>query len=115
MSKEDIIEIKNLLNEIITTIDKVLNNSFYINDNELFRVKNIVKNWYQDFQKSNTLTTIDIQDLKYIDLKISDFFDKYIETEPMEHNYTEILAFNIGILKKYWKDEIQKGGTKNVR
>jgi len=91
-----------------------LNNNFYTDTKSLLQVKNVVENWYDDFKKTNSLTTINTKDLEFLDLEVTDFFSKYIETEPLSHNYSEILSHYLSQLEKYWKNEIDKSGRKNA-
>ena len=102
-------EINDLFQGIINTIDLVFLNDFYTETNSLVDVRKIIKKWYDDFKKYNTLTNIKAKDLEFVDLEITNFFDIYITNEPMSHNYTEILSHSISVLEKYWKDEINSG------
>ena len=75
----------------------------------------IIENWFNSFKATKSLLSINVSDLNFVDLEISDLFDKYIEIEPIEKNYCEILSYNFSILKKYWKDELEKGGNNYTR
>jgi hypothetical protein len=91
-----------------------LNDKFYADVQSLPQVKNIIKNWYNDFKKDNSLTNISTKDLEILDLEVTEFFDKYIETEPISHNYSEVLSYYLSNLERYWKDEMEKGRKNNV-
>ena len=93
---------------LIKTIDLVLDNDFYYDTEQLNKCKHIIEKWYESFKQNNTLTKIELNNLKFLDLEISDFFGKYIESEPVEHNYTEILTYYFSNLKRYWKNEKEK-------
>jgi hypothetical protein len=113
MKKKYIKEITELFSSINNTINLVFENEFYTNTNKLLEVKKIMENWYNSFNATKSLINIKIADLEFINSEIIDFFDKYISTEPIDHNYAEILSYCFGILKKYWKDELEKGGKLN--
>lgn len=106
-------DIDELFTTIIKTIDLIFNNEFYSNDQSLMKVKKIIENWYFDFKENKTLKNISVEDLKYVDLEITNFFDKYIEIEPIKHNYTEILSYNFDIFQKEWKYEMEKISMNN--
>lgn len=91
-----------------------MNNNFYTNVQSLSQVKNVVENWYNDFKKNNSLTTINTKDLEFLDSEVTEFFSNYIETEPVSHNYSEVLSYYLSNLERYWKDEMEKGRKENV-
>jgi len=111
MEKDYFFEISRLFISTIETIDKVLNNKFYTDTQSLIQTKIVLKKWYRKFNKTNSMVTISVKDLETLSLEISDFFSKYIETEPISHNYTKILSFNINNLKLYWKIEMEKNSA----
>ena len=70
-------EINDLFQGIINTIDLVFLNDFYTETNSLVDVRKIIKKWYDDFKKYNTLTNIKAKDLEFVDLEITNFFDNF--------------------------------------
>lgn len=99
-------EINELFNILINTLDLIFLNEFYTDTLELKKVRKKINEWYNSFKRSGTLININPEDVKFLDIEVTNFFDKYIESEPVSHNYTEILSFNFGQLEKYWKDEL---------
>lgn len=101
---------------VLENIDLILKNGFYKNDDKLVlkKVKLKVKKWYKSYIENETLTKIKPEVIKYIELEITDFFDKYITTEPVKENYAERLSYDFGCLEKKWKDEML-GGKINGR
>lgn len=97
---------------IIENLEKIENSSFYENKEDLLSIKELVNNWFEDYKKNNTLTGIDVKDLEKIDLEITDYFAKYVETEPNNENYCERLSYDFGELEELWKAEMLKGGGK---
>lgn len=107
--------IEKFFESLINTINLILDNKFYEDKMNLENVKIMLEKWYVDYKNSNSLVHIEPDDIKIMDLDITDFFDKYIAEEPMEHNYTEILSYNFSELEKKWKNEMLDRGDKNVR
>lgn len=101
-------DIKSYFNDILKNIDIILENSFYKeNDKEnLKNIKNLINKWYKSYLDSNKLIEIEPKKLEYIDLEITDFFAKYIETESAKENYAERLLYDFGRLEHLWKDEM---------
>ena len=97
---------------IIENIDIILENSFYENKKSLLWVKEVISSWYEDYKKNNTLKNISAEDLKKLDLEITDYFAQYVETEPANENYCERLSYDFGELEALWKAEMLKGGGK---
>ena len=56
---------------------------------------------------------INSNELKNIDLEITDFFAKYVETEPIEENYAERLSYDFSELESYWKEEMLLDSVNN--
>lgn len=102
-------EIRKLFDGMIESIDIILNSDFYPEKYSLPRIKKIVNSWYDGFKEKNTLTTIIVDDLQFIDWKITEIFDIYFETETKDKNYSERLLYDLSVLKKYWKDEMLGG------
>ena len=48
-------------------------------------------------------------DIEYIDLELTDFFDKYIKIESVKENYSERILYNFSHLMKEWKNEMLGG------
>lgn len=111
--KKEITIINKLFCNIIKNIDLILTNDFYNQKGELLQVKEKINNWFQDFSETGTLLTITPTEVEFLDLEITDLFDKYIKVEPVKQNYSERLSYYYGILKREWKDELL-GGKKNV-
>ncbi|MBQ8472347.1 MAG: hypothetical protein IJ501_02460 [Bacilli bacterium] len=106
-------EINKLFSVFLDTLNLVFDDNFYKNTPELQEIQKIMNRWYCDFKKEKTLINISLQEIQFLDLEITDFFDKYIETEDALYNYTEILSFNLSQLEKYWKDEVIERNKKN--
>lgn len=104
-------DIKSYFEGVLENIDIILDNSFYKTEDKdgLKYVKSKIKEWYKIYMKKNTLKGIDPNELKKIDLEITDFFDKYIATESVRENYAERLLFDLGQLEMKWKDEMLGG------
>ena len=100
---------------VIECINSIHKSDMYdVNEKEnLNNVKKKIEYWYNFYLKSNTLKEINPSDIEYIDLEITDFFDKYIKTESINENYSERLLYDFGLLMKEWKNEML-GGKNNV-
>jgi len=98
---------------IIENINIIMNNDFYDEKDKinLEDVKEKMKKWYKTYKEEETLKNIDIKTLEYIDLEITDFFDKYLVKESVKDNYSERLSYDFGKLEDYWKNEML--GEKN--
>lgn len=106
-------EIVKLFSDFLKTLNLVFCDKFYEKTLELKKVKSIMYNWFLYFQSDKSLIHINPNEIEFVDLEITDFFDKYIEIEDALHNYTEILSFNLSQLEKYWKDEVIERSNKN--
>jgi len=104
--------VKKYFDSIIENIDTILESSFYEKKEPLLWVKEVINSWHEDYEKNNTLTNISTEDLKKLDLEITDYFAKYVETEPNNENYCERLSYDFGELEELWKAEMLKGGGK---
>lgn len=91
---------------VIQNIDIILNNDFYKNKDNLIIVKNSIIKWYDSYKTHLTLKQINPEELKNLDLEITDFFADYVETEPVNENYAERLSYDFDKLERYWKDEM---------
>ena len=107
-------DINSYFEGILENINIILDNSFYSNDDKknLEYVKLEVETWYISYKEKNTLKCIQPNKLKNIGIEITDFFDKYVMTEPVKENYAERLSYDFGYLEKNWKVEML-GGKKN--
>ena len=99
-------EINKLFSDFLKTLNLVFSDKFCEKTLELKKVKSIMYNCFLNFQSNKSLIHINPKEIEFVDLKITDFFDKYIEIEDALRNYTEILSFNLSQLEKYWKDEV---------
>lgn len=99
-------EINSLFLKVLEDIDLIMNDDFYNEKSSLLSVKEIIQNWYNNFQEQKTLKAINPENLKFADLEITDLFDKYLKTESVTNNFTERLSYDFGILKKVWKDQM---------
>lgn len=104
-------DIKSYFEGVLENIDIILDNSFYKDEDKegLKYVKLKIKDWYKIYMEKNTLKGIEPDELKKIDLEITDFFDKYVATESVKENYAERLLFDLGQLETKWKDEMLGG------
>lgn len=98
-------EIHSLFDGLIDSIDYMLENNFYKERDIIFQIKGKILNWFEDFRVSKSLINITVEDIKFLDLEITDLFDKYIAVEDVLENYIERTSYNFGLLKKAWKDE----------
>lgn len=114
MENEDFVEIEELFLTILKTVDLMLESDFYIEKKAILNMKEDIKNWYDDYKVKDSLLGIQVEKLKSLDLEITELFSKYIETESVSNNYSEILSYDFGRLKRYWKDEFEKGRSENV-
>lgn len=104
-------KIKDLFENMIVALDFILDNDFYLNKYSVPQIKKIVEKWYSEFREKNTLKTISVEDLKFLDLEITEIFDVYFKNEPLKDNYTERLLYDFGALEGYWKDEMLGGNN----
>lgn len=102
-------DINSYFDGVINNINIILNNEFYSNKDNLEDVKNKVISWQKDYKKNNTLKGIDVKDLEYLDLEITDFFADYVAIEPAKENYAERLSYDFSVLEHKWKDEMLGG------
>ena len=102
-------DINSYFDGVINNINIILSNEFYGNKGNLADVKNKVISWKEDYKKNNTLKGIDVKDLEYLDLEITDFFADYVATEPAKENYAERLSYDFSVLEHKWKDEMLGG------
>lgn len=108
MERKDIVVIDGLFLETIKNLDLMLESDFYKEKDIIIKIKEHLKNWYEKFNISNNLLAITPDDLKSIDLEVTELFSQYIKTESPLNNYSEILSYNLSNIKRYWKDEIEK-------
>lgn len=95
----------------LDSIDTIINNNFYTDKANIKEVRKKINDWYKNFKDTNSLKGITPEDLKYLDLEITDLFDKYLSSEPVKENYTERLSYNFSLLQHEWKSEML--GEKN--
>ena len=71
-------DIESYFEGVLENIDIILDNSFYKDEDKegLKYVKLKIKDWYKIYMEKNTLKGIEPDELKKIDLEITDFFDK---------------------------------------
>lgn len=107
-------DIKSYFDGVLENISIILKNDFYKNeDKSIFNfIKVKIENWYKIYIEENTLKGIEPKELEYIELEITDFFDKYITSESVKENYAERLSYDFGYLEICWKEEMI-GGKKN--
>lgn len=91
---------------VISNIDIILNSDFYKDKDSLNEVKTKIIKWYDSYKKNKTLKEISPKELEDIDLEITDFFAKYVETESIKENYAERLSYDFSELESYWKEEL---------
>ena len=108
MKKEDLIEINRLFETIIETVGFMLKNDLYTEKGVLLKIKESIEKWYEDFKTNDSLVSINVDDLKFLDLEVTELLSKYIKIEPVSKNHSEVLSYYFGIVKKYWKDEMRK-------
>lgn len=104
MNKERSIE--SYFNGVLKNIDIILNSDFYKKSDvkNLNKVKLKMKKWYKNYKVKNTLTGINPKELEYMDLEITDFFDKYMIIETVLENYSERLLYDFSKLEHEWKE-----------
>ena len=106
--------IKSYFEGILNNIDIILKDDFYEEKENLINVQEIIEKWYSEYLQSKSLKNIDYKKLEYMKIEITDFFDKYFISEPLNKNYSERLSYDYSHLEHYWKDEML-GGMKNGR
>lgn len=108
VEKEDLIEIDELFLTIIKIVDLMLGSDFYTEKQAILEIKRNIENWYANFKVKDSLLSISVENLKNLDLEITEIFSKYIEIESAIKNYSEVLSYYFNKLKRYWKDELLK-------
>lgn len=93
----------------LKNIDIILKNKFYQNKQNLYEVKKEIENWYDNYKKNNSLKYIAPEQLKDLDLEITDFFTQYVTTEPVQQNYAERLSYDFSKLEDFWEKEMLGG------
>lgn len=78
---------------ILENIDKIENDKFYENKQNIISIKQTIKDWFDYYKNNNSLKNIVPELLTKIDLIITDYFDIYITIEPIKNNYVERLLF----------------------
>lgn len=107
-------DINSYFDGVLNNIDTILNDDFYENKESLLSVRKKILKWYDSYKKSKSLKKIDPNELKDLDLEITDFFARYVKIEPVKQNYTERLSFDFSELESLWKEEML-GGKVNGR
>lgn len=109
-------DIKSYFDGVLENIDTILQDSFYKLENKdtIIEIRKKINNWYNTYKEKETLKYIKPKELEYIQLEITDLFDKYYIDEEIDKNYTERLLYDFSHLEHYWKDEML-GGKKDVR
>lgn len=102
-------DIDKLFMNILEILDCILTDDFYIENNNLSQIRQLIETWYDDFKIKNTLLTMRPEKIEFIDLEITDLFDCYIESESPTQNYSERLLYYFGNLEKKWKEEMLGG------
>ena len=105
----DFNEIDSLFLKILSDIELIMKDDFYIEKSSLLKIKVIIKKWYDEFKIEKSLKTIDVKNLEFISLEITDLFDIYFKTESVTNNFVERLLYDFSILEKVWKDEMLGG------
>lgn len=101
-------DIKSYFEGVLENIDIILQDSFYkqYNKDTIKEIRNKINNWYNSYKEKKTLKYIEPKELEYIQLEITDLFDKYYIDEDINKNYTERLLYDFSHLEHYWKDEV---------
>lgn len=99
-------DINSYFDGVINNINIILNNEFYDKKDNLEDVKTKVISWQKHYKKNNTLKGINVKELEYLDLEITDFFADYVANEPAKENYAERLSYDFSVLEHKWKDEM---------
>ena len=101
-------DIKSYFEGVLENIDIILQDSFYkqYNKDTIKEIRNKINNWYKSYKEKKTLKYIEPKELEYIQLEITDLFDKYYIDEDINKNYTERLLYDFSHLEHYWKDEV---------
>lgn len=99
-------DISKLFINILNDINLIEKSKFYKKDDSFRKIKEIIKQWYDNYKLNKILTSITLKDLEYLDLEITSFFDKYIESESIKENYSERLYYDFCRLEKIWKNKM---------
>ena len=86
-------DISKLFINILNDINLIEKSKFYKKDDSFSKIKEIIKQWYDNYKLNKILTSITVKDLEYLDLEITSFFDKYIESESIKENYSDKSTF----------------------
>lgn len=100
-------DISKLFINILNDINLIEKSKFYKKDDSFSKIKEIIKQWYDNYKLNKMLTSITVKDLEYLDLEITSFFDKYIESESIKENYSERLYYDFCRLEKIWKKDLE--------
>lgn len=107
-------QIECLFKNIINIIDLILETDFYVQKKSMIEIKKKIQAWFNDYKTKNTLTTILASELEFISLEITDFFDIYLKSEPVNKNYSERLSYYFGTLEIEWKNEMLREKTSHI-
>ena len=99
-------DIGKLFINILNDINLIEKSKFYKKDDSFRKVKEIIKQWYDNYKLNNILTSIMVKDLKYLDLEITSFFDQYIESESTKVIYSDRIYYDFCNLEKIWKNKM---------
>ena len=82
-------DIKSYFNGVLENIDIILQDNFYKLENKdtIKEIRNKINNWYNTYKEKKTLKYIDAKELEYIDIEITELFDKYYIDEDIDKNY----------------------------
>ena len=93
------------LNNVIDSLNLILSSKFYnIHYKEFLKIKDIIMKWV-----NNSLSNISCDEMKDMDMEITDLFDYYVSIESVDENYFEQLYFYYGIFMKKFKNCILEG------
>lgn len=106
-------KIISLFDGMIDAINFMLKKDLYEEKDIIKQIKGKTQKWLNLFRKDKTLTSIDLDDIIFLDEEVIELLDRYVTIESYYENYVERLHYNFTLLEKMWKDEML-GGNKNV-
>lgn len=90
----DNVDITNIFDLFITSLDKMINDEFYSEEKEnIIKLKELVLDWNDLYNKEKTITTISYENMKEIYELVLKICDKYKMIEDIEKNYAENIQY----------------------
>lgn len=101
MVKEEV-----LFTEILKNLEIVIRSELYTEKDAFSDIKKRISNMFNIYKADKSLKKINAEEIKSLDLEITDLFDKYLKIERQDKNYMERIYFDFDVLEHIWKEEI---------